>query len=243
MVPSTGHADRCIRLRCGAGLPGAPAAVLQPAARHHQALLHNTVHDVAVAAQAGHRLHRLVPSSPAIPFAGCLLSSASKPDRWTVTCFMDLRLALLDYFGCCGMSPEAHEIFDMWNLIRRRAFRHTERNIADTGLNLLLEICLSFENSEFATQYYQTYLLQLLQEVFAVMTGGLLLFPFQAVCVDCFWPLCHFIAWPLMNVVDAVWQLSFTTDFSSRLTNLCTPVGRPTTDNVLGVRLRHCFSN
>lgn len=55
-----------------------------------------------------------------------------------------------------------------------RAFRHTERNIADTGLNLLLEICLSFEGSEFATQFYQAYQLQLLQEVFAVMTGTLL---------------------------------------------------------------------
>ena len=53
-----------------------------------------------------------------------------------------------------------------------RAFRHTERNIADTGLNLLLEICMSFETSDFATQFYQAYHLQLLQEVFAVMTGG-----------------------------------------------------------------------
>lgn len=52
-----------------------------------------------------------------------------------------------------------------------RAFRHTERNIADTGLSLLLDICLSFEASDFATQFYQAYHLQLLQEVFAVMTG------------------------------------------------------------------------
>ncbi len=94
--------------------------------------------------------------------------------------------------------PGAHEIFDMRDLLRCRAFRHTERNIADTGLNLLLEICLSFENSEFATQYYQTYLLQLLQEVFAVMTGGPLLFPFQAVCVDCFRPLRYLSSWPLV---------------------------------------------
>ena len=55
---------------------------------------------------------------------------------------------------------------------RSRAFRHTERNIADTGLNLLLEICMSFETSDFATQFYQAYHLQLLQEVFAVMTGA-----------------------------------------------------------------------
>jgi CRM1 C terminal len=55
--------------------------------------------------------------------------------------------------------------------VRCRAFRHTERNIADTGLNLLVEICQSFEGSDFATQFYQAYHLQLLQEVFAVMTG------------------------------------------------------------------------
>ena len=42
-----------------AGLPGAPAAVLQPAARHHAALLPDAAHDVAAAAEAGHRLHRL----------------------------------------------------------------------------------------------------------------------------------------------------------------------------------------
>lgn len=50
------------------------------------------------------------------------------------------------------------------------AFRHTERNIADTGLSLLLDICESYEGSDAATEFYQAYLLQLLQEVFAVMT-------------------------------------------------------------------------
>ena len=46
-----------------------------------------------------------------------------------------------------------------------------QRNIADTGLNLLLQICESFEHSAFATQFYQAYYLQLMQEIFAVMTG------------------------------------------------------------------------
>lgn len=50
------------------------------------------------------------------------------------------------------------------------AFRHTERNIADTGLNLLYEMLQQFAKSEFATQFYQTYYLQLLRELFAVLT-------------------------------------------------------------------------
>ncbi len=52
------------------------------------------------------------------------------------------------------------------------AFRHTERNVADTGLNLLLELLLMFSRSEYATQFHQTYYLQLVQEIFAVMTGA-----------------------------------------------------------------------
>ncbi|KAK9840628.1 hypothetical protein WJX81_005548 [Elliptochloris bilobata] len=50
------------------------------------------------------------------------------------------------------------------------AFRHTERNVADTGLCLLLELLTMFERSDFATQFHQTYYLQLVQEIFAVMT-------------------------------------------------------------------------
>ena len=51
------------------------------------------------------------------------------------------------------------------------AFRHTERNIAETGLNLLLEMLTSFEKNDFVTQFHQTYWLQLVREIFAVMTG------------------------------------------------------------------------
>ncbi|KAK9807779.1 hypothetical protein WJX72_008954 [[Myrmecia] bisecta] len=50
------------------------------------------------------------------------------------------------------------------------AFRHTERNIADTGLNLLRELLVGFEKSNFCTQFHQTYYLQLMREIFAVMT-------------------------------------------------------------------------
>ncbi|XP_030935832.1 protein EXPORTIN 1A [Quercus lobata] len=50
------------------------------------------------------------------------------------------------------------------------AFRHTERNIAETGLNLLLEMLKNFQNSEFCNQFYQSYFLQIEQEIFAVLT-------------------------------------------------------------------------
>ena len=41
------------------------------------------------------------------------------------------------------------------------------------GLNLLLELLVMFESSNVATQFYQTYYMQLVNEIFAVMTGGL----------------------------------------------------------------------
>lgn len=50
------------------------------------------------------------------------------------------------------------------------AFRHTERNIADTGLNLLHELLVMFTGSPAATPFYQAFYTQLVQEIFAVMT-------------------------------------------------------------------------
>ncbi|KAG2700899.1 hypothetical protein I3760_06G018800 [Carya illinoinensis] len=50
------------------------------------------------------------------------------------------------------------------------AFRHTERNIAETGLNLLLEMLKNFQSSEFCNQFYRTYFLSIEQEIFAVLT-------------------------------------------------------------------------
>eukprot|EP00271_Cylindrocystis_brebissonii_P003986 TRINITY_DN15300_c0_g1_i1.p1 TRINITY_DN15300_c0_g1~~TRINITY_DN15300_c0_g1_i1.p1 ORF type:complete len:1098 (+),score=241.20 TRINITY_DN15300_c0_g1_i1:845-4138(+) len=50
------------------------------------------------------------------------------------------------------------------------AFRHTERNVAETGLQLLLELLANFQTSEFCNQFHQTYFLQIEQEVFAVLT-------------------------------------------------------------------------
>ncbi|RAL42035.1 hypothetical protein DM860_017761 [Cuscuta australis] len=50
------------------------------------------------------------------------------------------------------------------------AFRHTERNIAETGLNLLLEMLKNFQVSEFCNKFYRTYFLIIEQEIFAVLT-------------------------------------------------------------------------
>eukprot|EP00878_Enallax_costatus_P005895 GHUV01006184.1.p1 GENE.GHUV01006184.1~~GHUV01006184.1.p1 ORF type:complete len:956 (+),score=324.49 GHUV01006184.1:1172-4039(+) len=50
------------------------------------------------------------------------------------------------------------------------AFRHTERNVAETGLLLLEDLLKSFASSDFATQFHQTYYTHLVREVFAVMT-------------------------------------------------------------------------
>ncbi|KAH0454235.1 hypothetical protein IEQ34_016159 [Dendrobium chrysotoxum] len=50
------------------------------------------------------------------------------------------------------------------------AFRHTERNIAETGLNLLIELLKNYQVSEFRNQFYRTYFLIIEQEIFAVLT-------------------------------------------------------------------------
>ncbi|KAK8961316.1 hypothetical protein KSP40_PGU007993 [Platanthera guangdongensis] len=50
------------------------------------------------------------------------------------------------------------------------AFRHTERNIAETGLNLLMELLKNYQVTEFRNQFYRTYFLVIEQEIFAVLT-------------------------------------------------------------------------
>jgi exportin-1 len=51
------------------------------------------------------------------------------------------------------------------------AFRHTERNVAETGLSLLGDLLSQFASSDVATPFYQAYYLHLLNETLAVMTG------------------------------------------------------------------------
>lgn len=52
------------------------------------------------------------------------------------------------------------------------AFKHTMRNIAETGLNILLEMWQNIEkaNAEVAQSFYQAYFLPLLHDVFFVLT-------------------------------------------------------------------------
>lgn len=52
------------------------------------------------------------------------------------------------------------------------AFRHTERNVAETGLALLMDLLTSFAASEHCNAFFATYFLSLTQEVFAVMTDS-----------------------------------------------------------------------
>lgn len=52
------------------------------------------------------------------------------------------------------------------------AFRHTERNVAETGLALLHDLLAQFASSDYATQFHQTYYLHLLNEILAVMTDS-----------------------------------------------------------------------
>lgn len=51
------------------------------------------------------------------------------------------------------------------------AFKHTMRNVADTGLQILLKLLQNVEQHEAAApSFYQTYLTDILQHVFSVVT-------------------------------------------------------------------------
>eukprot|EP00898_Chlorokybus_atmophyticus_P003100 jgi/Chlat1/3791/Chrsp259S00289 len=83
--------------------------------------------------------------------------------------FFSLLRAITNHcFQCLFQLPPAHLKLVIDSIIW--AVRHTERNVAETGLNLLLEMLGSFQNSNMGTQFYQTYFLTLEQEIFAVLT-------------------------------------------------------------------------
>ena len=65
------------------------------------------------------------------------------------------------------------------------------------GLNLLLELLVMFESSNVATQFYQTYYMQLINEIFAVMTGDLQACPASSVSSACS---------PVSPTSDCVWD-------------------------------------
>ena len=53
------------------------------------------------------------------------------------------------------------------------AFKHTERNVAETGLNTLLELLNNVQASQVSNDFYVAYYLGLLQDVFSVLTDTL----------------------------------------------------------------------
>lgn len=53
------------------------------------------------------------------------------------------------------------------------AFKHIEKNVADTGLQILLELLNQVENTDAANDFYQKYLMLIITDVFAVLTDTL----------------------------------------------------------------------
>ena len=51
------------------------------------------------------------------------------------------------------------------------AFKHTMRNVAEIGLNILLSLLQKFaSNEEAGTQFFNTYFLDIMQHIFSVVT-------------------------------------------------------------------------
>jgi exportin-1 len=72
--------------------------------------------------------------------------------------------------GALFALPPAHLKLVMDSIVW--AFRHTERNVAETGLALLMDLLHSFSQSEHCNAFFSSYYLSLTQEVFAVMTDS-----------------------------------------------------------------------
>ena len=84
--------------------------------------------------------------------------------------FAFLRAVATKCFRALFALPPAHLQLVMDSIVW--AFRHTERNVAETGLALLLELMVSFSSSEHCNAFFSSYYLSLTQEVFAVMTDS-----------------------------------------------------------------------
>ena len=53
------------------------------------------------------------------------------------------------------------------------AFKHTMRNVADTGLSILYQMLQNVAQEEAAAQsFYQTYYTEILQHIFSVVTDS-----------------------------------------------------------------------
>jgi exportin-1 len=84
--------------------------------------------------------------------------------------FSFLRAVATRCFRALFALPPAHLQLVMDSIVW--AFRHTERNVAETGLALLLDLLHSFSQSEHCNAFFASYFLSLTQEVFAVMTDS-----------------------------------------------------------------------
>ena len=52
------------------------------------------------------------------------------------------------------------------------AFKHTMRNVAEIGLNVLLLLLQKFSVDQVGTQFFQTYFIDLMQHMFSVVTDS-----------------------------------------------------------------------
>ena len=52
------------------------------------------------------------------------------------------------------------------------AFKHTMRNVAEIGLNVLLLLLQKFAQDQVGTQFFQTYFVDLMQHIFSVVTDS-----------------------------------------------------------------------
>jgi len=83
-----------------------------------------------------------------------------------------LRAINLHCFPALFNIPPAHQKLVIDSVVW--AMKHTERNISDTGLEILYELLVNVGRTpNIAQGFYQQYLLSLIQDVFAVMTDRL----------------------------------------------------------------------
>lgn len=75
------------------------------------------------------------------------------------------------FYGLFSIAPN-HQKLVVDSIVW--AFKHTERNISETGLEILLELLKNIEpNPQIAQSFYQTFLVSLIQDVLGIMTDRL----------------------------------------------------------------------
>lgn len=85
--------------------------------------------------------------------------------------FMLLKAVNTHTFSALFNIPPAHQKLVVDSVVW--AFRHTERNIAETGLEILYQLLQNVGSTQFAQGFYQSYLTSLVQDVLVVLTDRL----------------------------------------------------------------------